>query len=225
MAGVAGPAAFTAAWTVSALRQDGYSITQEHISGLAAPDARHPHMMTGGFLALGACTTVFARSLEEALGGRRSAGLGPWLVRVAGLGAIAAGVLRRDRMLLRPPDEVVHPQSWRNDGHDLASAVVYAAVVAAPLVLARRCHDDPTWRFLAAPALATAGVTGVLLAVYASGIVERWNGVVQRVAVTLPGAAMAGLAVRLLRHAASLGPGPYADDHQPRERTSATKRR
>lgn len=199
MAGIAGPVAFTLAWGVSSLRQKGYSIAREHISGLAAPDAHRPHVMTGGFLVLGACTTVFARSLEEALGGRRSAGLTPWLVRAAGLGALAAGVLRRDQMLLRPPGEVVHPQSWRNDGHDIASAVVYVAVVAAPLALAQRSRDDPEWWFLSAPALATSAMAGLLLTVYASGVVEPWNGVVQRVAVTIPGAAMAGLALRLLR--------------------------
>lgn len=221
MAGIAGPAAFTVAWAASSLRQEGYSIAQEHISGLAAPDARDPHMMTGGFLLLGACTTVFARALEDALGGRGSAGPAPWLVRVAGVGALAAGVLRRDRMLLRPPDEVVHPQSWRNDGHDVASAVVYTAVVAAPLALARRFRHDPQWWFLSAPALATSGIAGLLLVVYASGVIEPWNGVVQRVAVTIPSAAMAGLAVRLLRHP---GPGAYPDGHQPRERTSERKR-
>lgn len=207
MAGIAGPVAFTVAWTVSSLRQEGYSIAEEHISGLAAPDAHDPHVMTGGFVVLGACTTVFARSLEEALGGRSSAGLAPWLVRAAGLGAVAAGVLRRDRMLLRPPDEVVRPQSWRNDGHDIASAVVYAAAVAAPLALARRFRHDPEWWFLSAPARATSGMAGVLLAVYASGVVEPWNGVVQRVAVTIPGAAMAGLALRLLRDRPGSRPG------------------
>lgn len=207
MAGIAGPVAFTTAWAVSSLRQEGYSIAHEHISGLAAPDARQPQVMTGGFLALGACTTVFARSLEEALGGRGPAGPAPRLVRTAGLGTLAAGVLRRDRMLLRPPDEVVHPQSWRNNGHDIASAVVYAAVVAAPLALARRFHNDPHWGSLSAPAIATSGVAGLLLAAYASGVVEPWNGVVQRVAVTIPGAAMAGLAVRLLRTGARSRPG------------------
>lgn len=204
-AGIAGPAAFTTAWVVSSARQAGYSIAAEHISGLAAPDARDPHLMTAGFLALGACTTAFARALEEGLGGREHAGVAPALVRAAGLGIVAAGVLRRDRMLLRPPDEVVHRQSWRNDGHDLASAVVYATVVAAPLALAWRCREDPEWRALSGPAAGTSAVAGMLLAVYATCVLEPWNGIVQRIAVTVPAAAMAALAARLLRRRAAFG--------------------
>ena len=38
-AGMAGPAAFTAAWVISSLRQNGYPAMQVQISGLAAPDA------------------------------------------------------------------------------------------------------------------------------------------------------------------------------------------
>lgn len=201
-AGIAGPAAFTAAWTVSSVRQAEYSIAAEHISGLAAPDARNPHVMTAGFLALGVCTTAFARALEEGLGGRHRAGVAPVLVRAAGLGVLAAGTLRRDRLLLRPPDGVIHRQSWRNDGHDIASAVVYGTVVAAPLALAWHCRDDPEWRVLATPAAATSAMAGILLAVYATGVLEPWNGIVQRVAVTVPGAAMAVLSTRLLRRAA-----------------------
>ena len=40
--GLVGPAAFTAAWALATARQPGYSIANEHISGLAAPDAQSP---------------------------------------------------------------------------------------------------------------------------------------------------------------------------------------
>src|SRR6266704_5068405 len=98
--GLAGPVAFTAAWVVGTLRQAGYSVAEEHLSGLAAPDARNPEIMIAGFLTLGACTFAFASALEEALGGRGRAGRGPVLMRAAGIGTVAAGLLRRDRMLL-----------------------------------------------------------------------------------------------------------------------------
>ena len=62
--GVIGPAAFTAAWVTSTVRQTGYSIAEEHLSGLAAPDARDPGIMIAGFVTLGACTTAFASALE-----------------------------------------------------------------------------------------------------------------------------------------------------------------
>jgi Protein of unknown function (DUF998) len=197
-AGIVGPLAFTAAWVASTLRQDGYAVAREQLSGLAAPDARDPWVMTTGFLTLGASVVLFASALEEALGGRRRAGPGPMLVRLAGLGAVAAGILRRDHMLLPPPGTAV-PQSWVNDGHDLSSVVVYAALVAAPLVLARRLAAEPAWRPLAVPTLAIGIANLVLLGLFASKVVEPWNGIVQRVAVSIPLAWTVLVATRLLR--------------------------
>ncbi|HEV8650696.1 MAG TPA: DUF998 domain-containing protein [Actinomycetes bacterium] len=195
--GIAGPVAFTAAWVTSTLRQSGYSIAGEHLSGLAAPDARDPEIMLAGFLALGACTTAFGSALAEALGGPGRSGPGPWLVRCAGLGTVAAGLLRRDRMLLHPPGAAAG-QSWHNHGHDLASGIVYAALLAAPLLLARRFAGDPDWSHLRGPAVAASLATAALLAVFWSEVLEPWNGIVQRVAVTVPLVFTAVLAGRLL---------------------------
>ena len=85
-AGIVGPAAFTAAWLFSGRRQRDYSIRNEHISGLAAPDARDPFLMVGGFLALGASMVLFARELRQRLsvGGARP-GPGPALLAYIGL--------------------------------------------------------------------------------------------------------------------------------------------
>jgi len=195
--GIAGPVAFTGAWVASTLRQTGYSIAEEHLSGLAAPDARDPAIMLAGFLALGACTTAFGSALREALGGPGLAGPGPWLVRCAGIGTVAAGLLRRDRMLLHPPG-AVPGQSWHNHGHDLASGIVYAALLVAPLLLARRFDGDPAWSRLRGPAVAASLTTAALLALFWSQALEPWNGIVQRVAVTVPLGFMAALAGRLL---------------------------
>ncbi len=196
--GVLGPVAFTAAWVASTLRQVGYSVAEEHLSGLAAPDARDPAIMIAGFVTLGACTTAFGSALEASLGGRGRAGPGPALVRAAGIATVAAGLLRRDRMLLHPP-HAAGGESWHNHGHDLASAVIYAALIVAPLLLARRFRGDPRWSALRVPAAATSLGTTALLALFWSRAVEPWNGVVQRVAVTVPLGVMAALAAHLLR--------------------------
>ena len=196
--GVLGPLAFTGAWVASTLRQEGYSVAAEHISGLAAPDARDPAIMVAGFLTLGACTVAFGSAVEAALGGRGRAGPLPWLFRAAGLATIAAGLLRRDRMLLAPPPGVTG-QSWHNHGHDLASAAVYGALVAAPFLLAHRARRDPAWSDLRLPALITGLVTAALLALFWSKALAPWNGVIQRVAVTVPAAAQIALACLLLR--------------------------
>lgn len=198
-AGIVGPVAFTSAWVWSSTQQaDGYTMRREHLSGLAAPDAEHPEVMIGGFLTLGMCTTLFAGALEDALGGRSAAGPGPMLLRAAGVATIAAGVLRRDRMLLGLP-EGVERQSWRNDGHDIASGVIYTCLGAAPLVLARRFRDDPAWAPLRIPALVGAAASAAVMAVFASKRFEPVNGLLQRAAVTGSLAGLAGLAVWTLR--------------------------
>jgi hypothetical protein len=109
VAGIAGPVVFTGAWIVSSLRQTGYPAAEIQLSGLAAPDARDPWIMVAGFVVLGGCTVAFGAALHDALGRSSSVGQGRWrggagaaprLIQGAGLLTIAAGLLRRDRMLL-----------------------------------------------------------------------------------------------------------------------------
>lgn len=199
--GVLGPAAFTAAWLVATRRQPMYSAANEHISGLAAPDAEVPHVMTAGFLAFGACTVVFASELERRLSseGRRP-GLGPALMAASGLAMIAAGAFRRDRMSNYPmPGEPLEPQSWRNDAHDLAAVSSGSMGIAALLALARRFSGDPRWRPYARPALAAATASGVLSTWFARDVTRPGNGIVQRVSITIPLAFMTRVALKMLR--------------------------
>lgn len=205
LAGTVGPVAFTGAWVTSTARQHEYSLAEEHLSGLAAPDARNRHLMTAGFLTMGGCTVAFARELQYGLGGPDRSGLGPTALAVGGWATVAAGLLPRDRMLLRLPDEHEPPiPSWKNDGHDMASAVIYGSVVLAPVLLARRFRDDPEWDDLVVPSLATSALSVALLVLFASRLVEPWNGVVQRLMVTVPMVSSIALSRRLLRRIARL---------------------
>ena len=206
-AGIAGPAAFTGAWIASSLRQTGYQAAQIQLSGLAAPDARDPWIMVAGFVVLGGCTVAFGAALRDALShaaggqGRRAGGAGPapLLIQGAGLLTIAAGLLRRDRMLLTPGSV-----SWHNHAHDVISALIYADLVAAQVLLAERFGRDPgaldpdwiPWR----PWLLASGLaTGAALVAFAGQTSAASAGVLQRIAVTIPLAATAAVAVRLLR--------------------------
>lgn len=193
--GIAGPAAFTAAWVAGSLRQPGYSASQVQLSGLAAMDAHDPQIMMAGFIGLGVCSVAFA----SALGRVAAAGTaGPWLIGTAGAAVVAAGLFRRDHMLLTGPG--FGQESWHNQVHDLVSGVAYGAMIAAPLVLARRLRrsGDPQWAGLSRPLLVIGLGSAVTLAVFASRAVEPWNPVIQRVAVSLPLAAEVLLAARLL---------------------------
>jgi Protein of unknown function (DUF998) len=205
-AGVAGPVVFTSAWIVSSLRQDGYPAAGIQISGLAAPDARDPWLMMAGFVVLGGCMVAFGAALHEALGGRGRAGPAPRLIQAAGLLTVAAGLLRRDRMLLTPGSV-----SWHNHAHDVISVVIYADLVAVQVLLATRFGRPPSgldpasWRRWRPWLLADGLATAALLALFAADTSSAAAGVVQRVAVSIPLAAVAAIAIRLLRTPARPG--------------------
>lgn len=226
-AGIAGPAAFSCAWVVASLRQTGHSAVAVQLSGLAATDARDPGIMIAGFMVLGACSVAFGGSLHRALGGSgrsavspgragpgaraagrklrrvrprrrpdrgpRRAGLGPRLIQWAGVLTIAAGLLRRDHMMLGLPGE-----SWHNHAHDVVSSIIYLTLVAAPLLLAARFRADASWRRLSVPLVVGSAATAGALAVFASSAFGSWDPVLQRVAVTIPLAMLAAVAVRLI---------------------------
>jgi Protein of unknown function (DUF998) len=219
-AGIAGPAAFTGAWIAGSLRQAGHPAAGIQLSGLAAPDARDPWIMLTGFLVLGGCSVAFGAALHEALGGRGRAGLAPRLIQGAGLLTIAAGLLRRDRMLL-----TAGSVSWHNHAHDAVSAVIYADLVLALALLAVRFGRDPRqaavsggpldpegrdWRPWRPWLLAGAGATAAALIAFAADTSAPAAGVLQRVAVSIPLAAVAAVAARLLGPAGQPSEEPLA---------------
>jgi uncharacterized membrane protein HdeD (DUF308 family) len=191
--GVAGPVLFTVAWVAGSLRQAGHSAAEVQLSGLAAEDARDPQIMMAGFVLLGAGTVVFGAGLGRVTAPRSA---GPWLVLLAGVASVAAGLFRRDHMLLAGPGFA--GESWHNQVHDVVSGVAYGAMLAAPLVLARRWRDDPDWAPVSRPVQVLALASAVALVVFASGIAGPYSGVVQRIAVTLPLAAEILIAGRML---------------------------
>jgi hypothetical membrane protein len=194
LAGIAGPVAFTAAWAVGSLLQTGHSATEVQISGLAAPDARDPWIMITGFVVLGGCAAVFGTALHRELGGSGRAGAGPRLIQAAGLLTVAAGLLRRDQMLLTAPAH----ESWHNHAHDVVSAVIYVTLIAAPLLLARRFRGDPRWSALRWPLVGASLATAAVLVVFFTGAFPSWAGLLQRIGVTVPLAAVCVVAARLL---------------------------
>jgi hypothetical protein len=204
-AGIAGPVVFTGAWIVSSLRQTGHSAAGLQISGLAAPDARDPWIMIAGFLVLGGCSVAFGQTLHDALGGQGApgrAGPAPRLIQGAGILTIAAGLLRRDHLLL-----TAGSVSWHNHAHDVISAVIYADLVLAQLMLAARFGRDREDRVRPGSAswvrwrpwlLASATATAAALAAFAADTSAAQAAILQRIAVTIPLAAITAIAARLL---------------------------
>lgn len=185
-AGVAGPVVFSGAWVAGSLLQPGHGAGSVQISGLAAPDARDPWLMITGFVVLGGFAAVFGTVLRETHGA--AAG---WLVSGAGAATIAAGLLRRDHMLLTRG-----PVSWHNHAHDVISAVIYVDLVVALLVLARQSGRRPGWRRWRPWLLAAAAATGATLIAFAADTSGPAAGILQRAAVSVPLAALAAIAVK-----------------------------
>jgi hypothetical membrane protein len=201
VAGVAGPAAFTLAWVAGSLRQPGLSFATPQISGLAAENATDPWLMMSGFVVLGGCAVGFGAALAAGLGGYRAAGPGPAAIQAAGVLAVAAGLLRRDHVLL-----TAGPESWHNHAHDVVSAASYVFLVAGPVLLAWRLRRDPRWRRLAVPLAAAAVAAAGLLVAFYAGPHDSWDGTLQRIAVSLPLAAVAAVAVRLAQLSSATSP-------------------
>jgi len=216
-AGIAGPVVFTAAWIVSSLRQTGHRAASIQISGLAAADARDPWIMITGFLVLGGCCVAFGEALHDAMGGRGQAGPAPWLIQGAGVLTMAAGLLRRDRMLL-----TAGSVSWHNHAHDVISVVIYVDLVVVQLLLAARFGRDgvvrdsvvrdagrrdpigpdrgkPGWRAWRPWLLTSAAATAAALTAFAVDTSAPDAGILQRVAVTIPLAVITAIAVQLVR--------------------------
>jgi Protein of unknown function (DUF998) len=194
--GVLGPIVFTGAWLAAARRQDEYRVRHEHISGLAAKDAVDPHLMTAGFLCLGACTVAFASALERRLGPH--AGWGPAMIGTAGLATIAAGTFRRDRRSNDPGPGESPGQSLENDVHDTAAVAVAVMGTGGLFAIAPRLAEDRNLRALAPTAAGAAATSLGLSAWFLRDVVRPWNGIVQRVSVSVPLAFMARLGLRLL---------------------------
>jgi hypothetical protein len=200
IAGVIGPAGFTAAWIAGAIRQPGLPFAAPQISGLAAENAADPWLMISGFELLGGCAIGFGAALRAALGGRQ-AGPAPWLIQLAGVLTIATGLLRRDHVLL-----TAGPESWHNQAHNVISAAAYALLIVAPLLLARRFSHGREWSRLAAPLVAAVVVGAAFLAGLYADPNGSWAATLQRIGVSLPLAAMVAVALRLTRLAGSAEP-------------------
>ena len=93
--------------------------------------------------------------------------------------------------------------------HRLIAIALFCALAAAPVVMAGRLRTDPTFRSYAMPALATTGLSIVLIALGVLGVVLGGlpSGAWERAFLGLNLAWVTLLAIRLLR----AGPtGPIA---------------
>lgn len=174
--GVAGPAAFVAAWAVGGAVADGYSPVEDPISRLAAVDAATRPLMTAGFLGFSVGVGAFA-----AVALRASS---PGVAWVAAIGSSLATAA----VAALPLDAGV-------DGlHGLAAGTGYLALVAVPALATPglRRGGRP---IEAGVALGVAGVAAVAL--LGSVVVDGSTGLLQRLGLTILDAWVVVTAARL----------------------------
>ena len=184
---LAGPIAFTIAWLVGGLVQDEYSLRQEDISALAAMDAQHAWIMITGFVLLGLGTVALAAGLASTLR-YLSAAIGSVLLMIAGIGLTVAGLARNDCSSELPACAArvdAGEVSWHDQVHDNVSLILFLALIAAPLVFARAFGRDDRWRPLRTYSIVTGLLGFALLVLYVIGSAGTWNGLVQRIFISV----------------------------------------
>jgi hypothetical membrane protein len=198
---MAGPIAFTIAWLLGGLVQDEYSVRQEDISALAALDAQHAWIMITGFVLLGVGTVALAAGLASTLR-YPSAVIGSVLLTIAGIGLAAAGLARNDCSSELPACAArvdTGEVSWHHQVHDNVSLIIFLALIAAPLVFARAFGRDHRWRPLRTYSIVTGLLGFALLVLYVIASAGTWNGLVQRIFVSVLFLWIAVLGFRLSR--------------------------
>ncbi|MFK7920244.1 MAG: DUF998 domain-containing protein [Ilumatobacter sp.] len=163
--GAIGPAAFVAAWSISAAAtdRDDYSPVHDTISQLAAVGANTRPLMTTGMIVFGLALPVYAVALKQTLPGRA------WLAATAS-GVATLGVAATP----------LHHSELVDRLHEICAAAGYITLTAVPL-LARRPLRTMGHRKLAAFGTAVAAVSAVALP---TSVLVSQTGFFQRLGLT-----------------------------------------
>jgi membrane protease YdiL (CAAX protease family) len=89
--------------------------------------------------------------------------------------------------------------SWHHEVHDNVSLIIFLALIASPLVLARAFGRDDRWRPLRAYSIVTGLLGLALLVLFVTAPAGTWNGLVQRIFVSVLFLWIALLGLRLAR--------------------------
>ncbi|WP_406054377.1 DUF998 domain-containing protein [Streptomyces sp. NBC_01077] len=129
-------------WAVVALTQaatrDGFDITRHPLSALS--NGSLGWLQIANFLAVGALLALGATGLRRALHGTPGSTWVPRLVRVAGIGMIAAGVFvmdPADGFPVGTPYGMPATLTWHSYAHFAAGSITFISMIAACYVLAR----------------------------------------------------------------------------------------
>lgn len=153
-------------WAVVSLTQaasrEGFDITRHPLSALS--NGSLGWLQITAFLLAGALLAVGATGLRRALRGTPGGVWGPRLVRIAGVGMIAAGAFVMDPVdgfPLGAPAAEAATLTWHSYAHFAAGSVTFTSLIAACYVLGRHFGRAGNRRYAVASRIAgTALLTG-----------------------------------------------------------------
>ena len=169
--GATGIAAFYLASIVAGLFKPGYSHVREAVSALAATDSPGAPVLITGFVLAAVGITAVDVGLRRRLGAHRSGRIGSWLVLVAGLLMVPAGLARQD-CSERLPSCIDHGAAPLASGHfwvhQYVSLLLFLLLAIAQFVLARGLRRTPGLAHLArwsrlAGVVSVLGIAGLMV--------------------------------------------------------------
>jgi hypothetical protein len=168
---------------------------------LAALDAAHPWITITGEVLLGLAVLALAGGLAITLTGRDVI-VAVCLLLAGGLATLVQAVAQEDcgtQVAVCAARIHAGDVSWHHTLHEGASVLAFITILAAPLVLARPFRGHPRWRGLATYSVTTAVLGLALLIGYASTADGPWDGLIQRIFLTIPLAWITLTGIRLAR--------------------------
>jgi hypothetical protein len=134
---VAGPLWAAVSLTQAATRE-GFDLTRHPLSLLSTGALGWLQIVN--FIVGGVLLVVGAAGLRQVMGDRPGSRWAPRLVRVSGIGMVAAGILRMDPADGYPsgtPTGMPPTMSWHSIGHMASGSITFLALIAACYVLTR----------------------------------------------------------------------------------------
>jgi hypothetical protein len=194
--GAIGPLLFIVVFLILGATRPHYNAWQIPVSSLSIGEAGWTQMTN--FMVCGALVFGFAIGLRRVLRTGRGSIWGPILLGIFGLCLIGAGIFVTDPGLGYPPGASTTP-TVHGTLHNVLSLFVFASLIAACFVLARRDAADPAERGWAWYSVATGLLVAVLFVL--TGVVAVQGGpagIVQRICIIVGWSWIAVLAIRLM---------------------------
>ena len=194
LAGIIGPAWFTALVVVQGLLQPEYSHVRLPISALAAWPTGW--IQNVNFYVTGACAIAFAVVLHRGIQPIQRGATGLVLLAMGGVGVVLAGIF---------PWKMVDGIPTEPPSHVVGAIMAFAATGLGLVVLSRRMVADPRWRDLGPYTLWTGIAVLVLFIAVGFFAIEEgtplhpWAGLLQRVLCGVWFLCLIVLATRLRR--------------------------